>query len=155
MNIKEIYKKIAGFCSYQDRCKQEIVSKLRDWEVPEDMLPALLGLLEDEKYLDEARYVRSFVRGKFEYKKWGRWKIKMTLKQKGITEAQIKEGLLLIEPDRYDEVIIQLLKARIKTVKAENEWAMKQKLLASLAAKGFEPEIVQELVDDVMKEFNG
>ena len=154
MDIKEIYKKIASFCSYQDRCKQEVVSKLQDWEVPEEMLPTLLGLLEDEKYLDEARYVRSFVRGKFEYKKWGRWKIKMTLKQKGISELQIKEGLLLIDPERYDEVIVQLLKAKIKSVKAENDWVLKQKLLASLAAKGFEPEIVQELLDDVIKEFN-
>ncbi len=153
MDIKDIYRKIAGYCSYQDRCKQEVIAKLNDWEVPENMLPTILELLQDEKYLDEERYIRSYIRGKFEYKKWGRWKIKMTLKQKGISEAQIKEGLLLIDPERYDEVIVQLLKAKVKSTKAENDWVLKQKLLASLAAKGFEPEIVQELVDDVIKEF--
>lgn len=155
MNIKEIYRKIASFCSYQDRCKQEVVTRLNDWDVPQEMVSTILGLLQDEKYLDEERYVKSFVRGKFEYKKWGRWKIRMILRQKGIAEQQIKDGLTVIEPDRYDEVIIQLLKAKIKSVKAENEWVLKQKLLASMAAKGFEPEIVQELVDDVIREFNG
>ena len=83
--------KLQRYCAYQDRCQVEIEQKLRDYGVFTKDWPIILGMLQAEKFWDEERYVRSFSRGKFYHKKWGRNKIRHALKQKRIPDYLIEK----------------------------------------------------------------
>ena len=73
------------YCAYQDRCHQEVRTKLLSYQIYGDDLEDIISQLIQEKYLDELRYAKSFVRGKVNIKKWGPIKIKQHLAQKQIS----------------------------------------------------------------------
>jgi regulatory protein len=136
MDIKEAYQKAAAYCAYQDRCSAELREKFRAWEVPEAVAGPVLARLTEEKFLDEARYARSFAGGKFRANKWGKVKIRYALRQKGIASGLIEEALAQIEEGEYRATLQKLASAKKM---AKDKWPA---LYRSLVAKGYEPELV-------------
>ncbi|MCI3936798.1 RecX family transcriptional regulator [Chryseobacterium aahli] len=68
--------------------------------IPEAKKEILLYLMK-ENYLNEKRFTRSYICGKFYIKYLGKTKIKMHLKQKGITEKLITKNFDEIDEDDY------------------------------------------------------
>jgi regulatory protein len=103
---------------------------------------AIISELIQEDYLNEERFARSFARGKFRMKQWGRVKIKYELKQRQVSEYCIKKGLTEIDDDEYDKTLNNLIEQKSKTLKSEkNMFVKKRKLLDYLLQKGFERDI--------------
>ncbi len=91
--IEEAKRSMERYCIYQDRCHQEIEKKLREMRmIPEACELILLHLMEHD-FLNEERFSRSFARGKFRIKQWGRRRIERELKQRDISAYNIKAGL--------------------------------------------------------------
>lgn len=89
MNRDIALKKILHYCDYQDRCKKEIFTKLDTFELAEDDYDFIVDFLNDEGYMNDERYCRSYVKSKLNLKKWGVNKIKLSLIAKGIDRAII------------------------------------------------------------------
>ncbi len=140
MEAQEIYRKAATYCAYQDRCLAELHEKFRVWEVPPKVAAEVLARLAEDKFLDEARYARSFVGGKFRSNHWGRVKIRYTLRQKGIPAALIEAALGQIDEEQYWEALRKLASAK-KTTKATLP-----ALYRSLVTKGYEPDLVRAVL---------
>ncbi len=140
MEAQEIYRKAATYCAYQDRCVAEVNEKFRAWEVPPPVAAEVLARLTEDKFLDEARYARSFVGGKFRSNHWGRVKIRYALRQKGIPSALIEAAFDQIDEDQYRETLRKLASAK-KTTKAALP-----ALYRSLVTKGYEPELVRAVL---------
>ena len=67
--FEEIKQKIVNYCVYQDRCHAEVEQKMKEFLlIPEAKEEILLYLIK-ENYLNEERFTRSYVRGKFYIKK--------------------------------------------------------------------------------------
>ena len=73
---KDLIKK---YCTYQDRCQSEVKMRLINMGLPEPSISEIISILISEGYLSEERFSRSFSRGKYKIKKWGRLKIKKHL----------------------------------------------------------------------------
>ena len=142
-----ILKKVLRYCAYQDRCTQEVRTKLATFDMPDSEKEKIVKLLVDEGYLDDERYASTFVRSKIHLKKWGVNKIKMALKMKGISEEIISNALSEIDPEIYLEELIKVLKAK-KIVEAD-PYKRKAKLAQYAMQKGYEP----TLVWDVLRSF--
>lgn len=139
---------IARYCAYQDRCQQEVKDKLYEQGASRDEVDELLIWLIQERFLDEERYARSFARGKFRMKDWGRRKIVYELKQNRISEYCIKKGLQEIDETEYYAAIQRLTEKKLLEIKREpNPWARKAKLQRYLNGKGYEPELVNEMLN--------
>jgi regulatory protein len=106
--------------------------------------------LIDEKFLDEERYARSFVRGKHRFKKWGRIKIKQELRKKNITGYCLKMGFTEIEEEEYRETLLQLLEKKNKFLTAKNDYERKVKLAKYVMTKGYESSIIWEILNDLI-----
>ena len=76
--------KIQAYCAYQERCHLEVEKKLKSWGLIPDAVDMIVVQLMQQNFLNEERFARSFARGKFRIKKWGRIKIKLELKKKSI-----------------------------------------------------------------------
>jgi regulatory protein len=147
---KDVLVKMAKFCAYQDRCKQEVYKKL------DDLLPDIvqqdlvIEYLIEEKYLDEPRYVRAVVRGRFIYKHWGKLKIIHYLKQKDIDEALIDEVMAKeIDNETYYQKITELIQSKKQSIKGANDFEIKQKIIRSLFQKGYDASIVTDVLNDL------
>ncbi|MBR4137286.1 MAG: RecX family transcriptional regulator [Bacteroidales bacterium] len=135
-----ILKKVLRYCAYQDRCTQEVRTKLATFDMPNPEKDKIVKLLVEEGYLDDERYASTFVRSKIHLKKWGVNKIRMALKIKGIGDEIISNALSEINPKIYREELIKVLKA--KKINESDPYKKKAKLAQYAIQKGYEPSLV-------------
>ena len=139
-----ILKKVLHYCAYQDRCTQEVRTKLATFDMSDSDKEKIVKLLVDEGYLDDERYASTFVRSKIHLKKWGVNKIKMSLKMKGISDEIISNALSEIDPEIYREELIKILKA--KKINETEPYKRKTKLAQYAMQKGYEPTLVWDVL---------
>jgi len=145
---KQILIKVASFCAYQERTLKEVRQKLREWEVADDDAEPVIAELIAQNYLNEERFARSFARGKFRVKKWGRLKIRQEMKLKGLSNELIQKGLTEIDGDAYEEVLRDLLEKKARSLRGESV-AVKQKIVRFALSRGFESDIVWDLLKTI------
>ncbi|MCB9224933.1 MAG: RecX family transcriptional regulator [Crocinitomicaceae bacterium] len=143
-SLLEAKQKIEAFCAYQERCDQEVRLKLQSWLMHSEDVDILISDLITNNFLNEERFAEAFVSGKFRIKKWGRIKIKQHLKQKKISDYSIKKAMAQIDPDVYYNTLVEL--AENKSVTGKSEWDRKAKLKRYLASKGYENDLINEVV---------
>ncbi len=134
--------KIYSFCAYQERTHQEVKNKLYGYGLYSNDVDELLSHLIEEGFLNEERFAKSFVGGKFRIKEWGRIKIINALESKGITANCIRIGLKEIDEKEYLNVLIKILTKRIATLENDNPFVVRDKAGRYAISKGFEPELV-------------
>ena len=139
-------KKMIHYCDYQDRCKKEIFTKLNSFELADDDRNFIVGFLNDEGFINDERYCRSFVKGKLNLKKWGINKIKLSLITKGIDKEIIDEVLSEIDQDSYKEELVNLLKN--KKINEEDPYKRKAKLIRYAVGKGYSISEVMEALNN-------
>ena len=145
-DLKLAKQKIQDYCAYQERCHQEVSSKLKSWGLIPDAIDMLLGELMQHNFLNEERYAKAFVRGKFSIKKWGKIKIINQLKFKGISEYNIKSSLKEIDSNEYLTTLQAIAEKKIPLIKESNSYKKSSKLATFLISKGFESELVFKTV---------
>ena len=134
------------YCAYQERCHKEVEQKLYDLNmIPEAKERIILHLLQ-HNFLNEERYSKAFVRGKFSIKKWGKIKIVNQLKFKGISEYNIKSSLKEIDSNEYLTTLQAIAEKKLPLIKESNSYKKSSKLAAFLISKGFESELVFKTV---------
>ena len=144
---KEIaLKKILHYCDYQDRCKKEIFTKLNSFELADDDRNFIVGFLNDEGYINDERYCRSYVKSKLSLKKWGINKIKLSLITKGIDREIIDNVLSEIDQKSYKEELVNLLKN--KKINEEDPYKRKAKLMRYAVSKGYSISEVMEVLNN-------
>ena len=146
-NIKETTEKIQSFCALQDRCQWEVENKMRQWGVEEYIIENIVTDLILEKFIDEQRFSESFCRGKFRIKRWGKVKIKNELILRKISISCIQKGLEQIENKEYYSVLKELYEKKKNSIKDKNQFIRKGKIVKYLQQKGFESNLIWELIN--------
>lgn len=143
----EALQKMQRYCAYQDRCHQEVRSKLLELGVYNADLEEIIVELIEEKFLDEERFARSFARGKFRIKQWGRKRIEQELKQRQISAYCIRKALEEIEQTEYEESLLAILEKKNRQLNEADSFKRKNKLAQFALQRGFEGELVWKLLE--------
>jgi regulatory protein len=144
---EQALQKLKHYCAYQERCHSEVKEKLYSLGVWKQEQDQLISLLIEENYLNEERFAIAFAGGKFRAKQWGRVKIKYDLRQKQVSAYCIKKALQQIDEEEYLKVLTKFAKEKYASLKSEQYLVRKKKTLAYLLQRGFE----SELVNDILK----
>jgi regulatory protein len=138
--------KLANFCAYQERSQQEVREKLVKMGILSDDLEDIIVFLISENFLNEERFAIAYAGGKFRVKHWGKLKIKNALRLKGTSEPCIRKALQLIDHETYTQVLKKEIKRKAKEIPERNVIKKTNKLAAYLIGKGFESELVWDLL---------
>ena len=143
--------KIASYCAYQERCQQEVRTKLYSYELYRDEVEELLSWLIQENYINEERFATTFAGGKFRIKKWGKFKIAQALKQKDISEYCLKKAMQEIDMEDYLVTIKELAtkKSNEYALRISNEYQLRDKTAKHIISKGFEPALVWQIIKEL------
>lgn len=138
------------YCAYQDRCHQEARDKLYELGYGGDAAEEVIVELIKEKYLDEERFARSYARGKFKMKKWGRYRIRRELKSRKLSDYCIRKAMTEIDDKEYYGTLCSELERRNALEKPGQHPYLKRRRLADYMVKrGYESGLVWQALDDL------
>lgn len=145
--LLEAKQKIEAFCAYQERCDQEVRKKLKSWNMYSEDVDVLISDLISHNFLNEERFTKAYVSGKFRIKKWGRIKIKQHLKQKAISDYSMRAGLSEIDMNEYLETLEQITLSKSRLMNESDTWKKYAKMQRYLHGKGYEQEFIIQILE--------
>ena len=144
--MEVVVEQLKNYCATEDKCQWDLIQKMKQWKLDESKRSEILKLLHHKKYINEERYSRSFCRGKFRMKKWGKIKIASELKKKDIAALYISKGLEEIDDDEYHQELNNLYQKKKKNITEKNEFIKNNKIASYLINKGYESNFVWDKI---------
>ena len=148
---EQALQKLRQYCAYQERSHKEAKQKLWDLGVHPTMHDEIISSLIEEDYLNEERFAKAFAGGKFRMKDWGRKKIIYALKEKGVSEYNIRKAMKEIDESTYDETLHELAKKKYDSLKRDQYLVRKKKTMDYLIQKGYETERIVSVLNKIIK----
>ena len=154
---QEAYLQLAALCAQAEHCEQEMRDKMRRWELDAVAQDRIITRLTTERYIDNERYARAFVKDKIRYNKWGRRKVQQALWQKHIDNDIQQRVLDEIDEKEYLDVLCPLLKQKRRSIKAASDYELNQKLVRFALGRGIGFDIIRQCLnvndDDYPEDF--
>ncbi|TRX33530.1 RecX family transcriptional regulator [Flavobacterium sp. ZT3R18] len=151
-SIKEAKLKIEHFCAYQERCHEEVVSKLWSMKLDQNEIDEVIVHLIEHNFLNEARFACSFARGKHRIKNWGKIRITNELKMRKIGQNLINLALKEITPEEYLETFENLAVRNWKSIPENNILKKRKKFCDYMLRRGFESNLIYDKVRELENE---
>ncbi|MAV05249.1 MAG: recombinase RecX [Flavobacteriaceae bacterium] len=149
LTVKEIEGKLQYYCSYQDRCHKEVKAKLKSFKISSDELNEIVSNLIKDNYLNESRFSKSFVRGKFNIKNWGKVRIVNELKLRNISIYNINLGLKEIDDQDYINKLEDIFNKKLSSLSNLNSNLKKKKIISYLLYRGWESNLIYSKVNEI------
>lgn len=141
------YLQLAQLCARSEHCQYELTEKMRRWEMSDEAQARVMARLVAERYVDDERYTRAFVRDKIRYNKWGRRKVEQALWMKRIDKDIQQRVLSEVDDSEYLSVLRPLLRQKRRSVKAASDYELNQKLVKFALSRGFTFDIIRQCID--------
>jgi regulatory protein len=148
--LDEIKRKLEQYCIYQDRCHQEVEKKLKEFRLIDIAREEILLHLMRHDFLNEERFAKSFARGKFRIKKYGKLRITRELKLRNITAYNIASGLKEIDEEEYIATGYELVAKKNQSIIETNPFKKKKKITDYMLRKGYEYNLINEAIASVL-----
>ncbi|MBR3015056.1 MAG: RecX family transcriptional regulator [Bacteroidaceae bacterium] len=148
LSEQDALKRMAAFCSQSEHCRSEIEEKLQRLELPDEAIERILQRLEEEQFIDEARYCRAFVNDKLRFSGWGKRKMAQALQQKHISRLVYQPAIDAIDPQAYKAALRKALEQKERSMKPEIAgYQRKVKLLHYGESRGYSFEELRQFID--------
>ena len=149
LTVAEAQKKMEYFCSYQERCHKEVMTKLMELDMIPEAKDIIITRLIEHNYLNETRFAKSFARGKFRIKKWGKNRILRELKMRQISEYNIIKGIKEISANEYENTFFELFEKKRKHFAHLPKLKQKKKIFSYLYYRGWESQKIYEALKQI------
>lgn len=149
LTVTDAQLKLEYYCSYQERCHQEVVQKLYNLGMKSNETAAIVVHLIQHDFLNEERFARSFVRGKHRIKHWGKIRIVNELKKRQISAPNIKCALTEISEEEYHDAFDKLAERHWESIRETNVQKKKKKFCDYMLRKGWESNLVYDRLKDL------
>ena len=141
-------------CARAERSSGDAMRLMATWMVPEGDRQRVLQRLIKDRFIDDSRYAEAFVREKSNLSAWGEYKIRATLRRKGIADEIINNALLQMPTEQNIERLTERLKRKMRTIKYDTTYQLKTKLIRHALSLGFTMDDVLKCVEEVMRDIN-
>lgn len=146
--------KVAAYCSKAERSEFDIRRKLQGWGLEEDTISNIVKRLKLEKFLNDERFCRAFIKDKLKFNKWGKTKIIFELRRKQISRDIIETCFSEFDFSEFDEQLASILKSKIKSIKAKDDYEKRTKLIRFALGRGFSLEQTKKILDTILESNN-
>ncbi|KRM13284.1 recombination regulator RecX [Paucilactobacillus suebicus] len=148
-DVAKAYSRALDYISHQLRAESEVVQKLKDLEIPTDKIPVVMGMLRENHFIDDQNYADSYVRTVMLTSDKGPSVIRQQLRLKKIGENIIDNALVNYESDRMLENATKLAEKQLKHYHKTPSRLRKQKVRQSMMTKGFDSDMITQVLDSL------
>ncbi|MEC4051037.1 regulatory protein RecX [Flavobacterium sp. SUN046] len=146
ISLSEVIQKLEYYCSYQERCHQEVRDKLKQFQLTSLERDTVVVHLIDHNYLNEERYAELFAISKFHQKFWGKKRITSELKARYISAYLITKALNAIPEDEYQNTFLSLAERHWNSLSDTDLYKKRKKCCDFMLRKGWESDKVLDLI---------
>ncbi len=143
----EAFAKLSALCARAEHSSGEMIDKMRRWGMDDESQARVMQRLAQGKYVDDERFARLFADDKIRFDHWGRTKIALTLRRKGIDSGTADRVLDDIDDERYLDILRPLIQAKRRTVKARSDYERTGKLIRYALSRGFSMDLIRRCLD--------
>ncbi len=148
---QQAYAKMAQFCSRSEQCSADIRRKLITYNLVDETVEEIIEKLKEENFLNDERYVKAYVSDKFRFNKWGKLKMRHSLRMKGLPEKIIHDSLDEIDEEKYKAVLLKTMKDKAQTIKKKTKFEKMGQVIRFAQSRGFEPELIHRYINLVVE----
>ena len=132
------------------KTEKEVRDKLQLKGYPDNAINKSIEFLKEYNFVNDINYTKAFIKDKLN--SLGSQKIKYTLIQKGISKEILEDELSDINKENEKNVALDLAKKKIIIIKKKetDNYKISGKLYRYLLSKGYEYEVVSEVVKKIM-----
>ena len=113
----------------------------------------MLARLQADRFIDDRRFAEAFVRDKLNLSGWGAYKIKLSLRAKGISREVIEEVVApMIEATDMKERLEEIMQRKLRTLKYTTTYEAKTKLIRFAASRGYDIEEAIECASRILND---
>ena len=141
--------RLTALCSQAEHCSYEMTEKMRKWQISDEAQARIMQHLVEERYIDDERFCRYFVKDKIRYNKWGRRKVEQALWAKHIDSNISKAILDEVDDEEYINILRPMIKSRRKQMKDMSEYEANARLMRWAIGRGFTFDIIRQCIDGV------
>jgi len=143
------YDKAAFLCGRSEHCSSDIREKLKLWGLAAEDAVLVIEKLVEEKYIDDERFARAYVKDKFRFNHWGKQKIAFMLRSKNISSEILELAFEEIEDEGYSEELRKILTEKEKSIKAKDKYDKRNKLMRFAMGRGFESSQISAVLKEL------
>lgn len=147
ITIEQARIRLEELCVRSEQCTADLLRRLALWQIDSKKARMIVDGLVDEKFVDDTRFAHAFVRDKYRFSGWGRYKIRAALAVRRIPGDVIDEALGEIDAVEYQRKAFSALKARLASLSREDIDACRLKLLRFGASRGYETSLVMRIIN--------
>jgi regulatory protein len=149
--LKKAKSSLARYCALGERSPRQARDKLKKFRLSDLQIEKVIAELKHDGFLNESRFAAAFCNDKLKFNAWGKSRLKMELSGHQINPEVIESALDNIDEALYVEQIKQVLKKKLQSLAAEENYLLKKKKLTDFAIrKGFEAGIVFSISDELL-----
>lgn len=149
----EALHRMAALCSAKEYCPSDIRKKLLRLGLSVEAGQRIIDRLCTERFIDEERFTRAFVRDKFRFNKWGKIKMSYELRSKEITPHIVETIFQEIDETTYVETLKELIRAKQKSTKGKSPQEQYAKLFRFAAGRGFESHLISSCLKEILRNY--
>ncbi|WP_372757380.1 regulatory protein RecX [Mariniflexile sp.] len=149
--LQEATKKLEHFCAYQERCHKEVVQKLEGMYMIPEAIDVIIVHLIQHNFLNEERFAKTYVSGKFNIKNWGKRRLTFELKKKDISKVNINHAIADISDEEYIGVFNTITEKKANSIKEPNIYKKKKTFIDYFLYRGWESHLVYERANELIK----
>ena len=148
MTEQQVLSKLTALCARSEHCQQDMIDKMRKWEVDETVQARIMEYLLRESFVDDARYARFFINDKIKFNRWGKQKVAQALRMKRIAESVYAPMLDEVQDENYLETLRPLIQAKRRSVKGNSDYEIRGKLIRFALSRGFDMDLILKVLDE-------
>jgi regulatory protein len=148
--VKEATRKMESYCAYQERCHKEVELRLKEMNLIDLAKEVIILHLLEHDFLNEERFSKTFARGKFRIKKWGKQRIMRELRMKSISDYNIKSALKEIDDVEYYKTFDELAEKRLLELNETDVYKKRKKMADYLLYRGWETALVYKKITELI-----
>lgn len=133
--------RMAGLCAGAEQCTADIRGKILRQGFSAEEAEHMITYLTQNRYIDDARYARAYAADKVRFSGWGRMKVRLGLRAKGMEDSVIAPALESIPDADYEEALRKVMAAKARGLDL-GEVKDRQKLYRHMASRGFESQLI-------------
>lgn len=148
LDERQALERMSARCAKSELCEADVARRLAEWGLDSAAAGRVAERLRADGFIDDARYCRAFVEDKWRFNRWGRMKMRTTLRLKGLRNELIDEALNTVVDDReYRAALAGLLREKSREAGGGSPYERYAKLVRFAQGRGFELDIIKDCLE--------